>query len=121
MQRVYDNGTNAAAADLSAKQYTFVKVTGARAVNSATALGERTYGVLQNKPLAGDPAVVRRVGVSLVKASAAIAAGAKVTTTATGLAVTAAATQHIVGTALEAATAANDLIEVDILPEGVQA
>lgn len=48
----------------------------------------------------------------LVEASAAIALGAEVASTATGMAVTAVSTNAIVGYALAAATAANQLIPV---------
>lgn len=72
-----------------AKQYHFVKVTGADQVGLATAATDPIVGILQNKPQgAGHAATVGYEGVSNVIASAAISAGAFVAPTAAGKAVT---------------------------------
>jgi len=99
-----------ASADLSSHQWKFV-VMGATGIALNTTAGGVVNGVLQNKPAAlGREATVTMLGVTKVKASAAIAKGANIMSTATGLAATATATNEAVGTALEAATAANDII-----------
>lgn len=110
------NGLCVAAADLSAKQFLFVKITAAFAVNVATASGEAVLGVLQNNPKSGQSATVMVTGVTKVVAGAAIAAGARVQSNATGAAITATATAgHIEqGFALEAAAAAGDVISVQL-------
>lgn len=109
--------------DLSAKQYHFVKITGALEVGSATADGEFCIGVLQNKPVAaGDAASVEMGGVTKVVVSEGITAGmfvgaandgrAKVVEhTSTG----ADTADWVLGQALETATQANQLIAVRLL------
>lgn len=55
-------------------------------------------------------------GIVLVEAGAAITFGVKLTSDGTGRAVTAVATNEVIGVALEAATAAGDLIRMLIRP-----
>lgn len=90
----------------------FVKVSGAKTCAVCSVAGEDAIGVIQDPVIAGEAARVAINGVSMVVASAAIAAGAKIATTATGTAVTAVEGNTIIGIALEAATAANDIIAV---------
>lgn len=108
-----------ASADLSADQFKLVIIdsNGQAALAGA---GVAVDGVLQNKPSAqGQAATVWGVGsVSKVVAGAAVAAGAAVTPDASGLAVTAASGDYILGRALEAATASGDLIAVWINQPG---
>ncbi len=105
-------------------QYRFVKPgTAARSVVPADTLGELVLGVVQEDATAQDATDgrhvnVRMLGVSVVEASAAIAAGAEVTTAADGRAVTVAATQRVVGVALDAASGAGDWIGVLLVPAG---
>lgn len=107
-----------ASSDLSTKQYLFVKIDGEKTVGVAGA-GEAVDGVLQNKPISGQAATVWGPGsLSKVYSSAAIAAGAFVTPTAAGKAVTAASGNYIAGRVLEAATAADQLISVWITNPG---
>lgn len=95
------------------KQYTFVKVTGARQCGLATAKTDLSVGVLQNKPqVTGQAATVGIRGVSNVMAGAAITAGATVTCDATGRAVASTGTDVVYGIALAAATGANELVPV---------
>lgn len=104
-----------AGADLSAEsnQYRAVKVTGPFTVGLATALGESVEGILLNKPGLGQPAEIMTTGVGPGLAGAAIAAGDRVMTAADGRIITAAtAGSRIIGRALEAATAANQVITV---------
>jgi Kef-type K+ transport system membrane component KefB len=105
----------AAGADLSAKQYTFVKMSGTGVISAAAAT-DVVVGVLQNAPTSGKTAEVAISGVTKLKASAAISAGALVGTTSTGLAVAVVAgtdtTKYVFGQAITAAGAANDIITV---------
>lgn len=102
-----------AAADLSAKQFLFVKVTAGLSVNVVAASTDAPVGVLQNKPTQGQTAEIISVGVTKVQAGAAIAAGAEVMANASGQAITAATTgNRINGIALEAAGGAGELIAV---------
>lgn len=102
-----------AAADLSAAQFLFVKITGELAINLAGA-GEAVDGVLQNKPAAaGRAATVWGPGTaSKVVAGAAVAAGADVTPDAAGKAVTSATGNYIAGKCMTAAANADELITV---------
>jgi len=105
----------AAGADLSSKQYTFVKMSGTGVVGAAAAT-DVVIGVLQNAPTSGKTAEVAISGVTKLKASAAISAGALVGVTSTGLAVAVVAgtdtTKYVYGQAITAASAANDIITV---------
>ena len=91
-----------AAADLSAAQHRFVEL-GAGGVTVVNGTTDRPIGVLQNKPLEGQPCTIFVTGVMPVIAGAAgIAAGDPLYINASG-AVTEVATSTRVGTALEAA------------------
>jgi hypothetical protein len=106
-----------AGADLSAKQYTFVKMSGTGVIAAAAAT-DIPIGVLLNDPASGETAAVAVSGVVKLEASAAITAGVLVGTTSTGTAVTLAAgtdtTKFILGRAITAAGAAGDIITVAI-------
>lgn len=82
------NLTLVAAADLSAKQYTAVKVDSAGKAAAAGA-GEMPIGVLQNNPVAGAAATVAYGGVTKAKAGGSITAGAAVASDANGAVVAA--------------------------------
>ena len=111
-----------ASADLSTRQYHIVaKNAVARQVFLANSVDDVIVGVLQNKPAAtGRAATVRIGGIAKVKAGAAIAAGVRVGTDATGRAIKlvyadgAIASQ--LGIALTAVTAANQFVEVLVMP-----
>lgn len=106
-----------AGANLSAKQYTFVKLSGTGVISVAAAT-DIPVGVLLNDPTSGETAAVAISGVVKLKASAAITVGTLVGTTATGTAVALAAgtdtTKYILGQAITAAGAAGDVITVAI-------
>ena len=106
-----------AGADLSAKQYTFVKISGTGVISCAAAT-DVPIGVLLNDPASGETAAVAVSGIVKLTASAAITAGATIGTTATGTAVTLAAgsdtTKYIVGRAITAAGATGDIITVAV-------
>lgn len=106
-----------AGANLSALQYTFVKMSGTTVVAAAAAT-DIPIGVLLNDPTSGEVAAVAVSGVVKLKASAAITAGVLVGTTAAGRAVTLLAgtddTKFILGRAITAAGANGDIITVAI-------
>src|ERR1051326_4122639 len=115
-----------AAADLRTNQYNFVKLDANGNVGLASAGGEKVLGGLQTKPNTGETAVVRVIGVSKVVASAAIAAGDYIATTAAGLGKTASRlaqatgnASNVIGMALRAAGGANVIIAVDIQRTGI--
>jgi len=70
-----DIGTFTASADLSAKQFYIVKMSGDNTVTVCAAVTDVPIGVLQNTPASGEQAVVRVAGVSKVSADATLAAG----------------------------------------------
>lgn len=109
-------GSFVAAADLSSAQYKFVVISGAGQVNVAGA-GARAIGVLQNKPTAGLAAEIITEGESLlvVDGTTAIAAGDMLKSDASGRGVkTTTATDIVCAMALEASSAANDIIRVRV-------
>lgn len=107
-----------AAADLSALQYTFVKLDSAGKVVAVAAATDIPVGVLQNAPTSGKTAEVVVHGVTKLKASAAITTPKLVGTTSTGTAVGLAAgtdtTKYILGQAITPAGASGDVITVAI-------
>lgn len=117
-----------AGGDLSASQYRFVKAgSTAKQVVQATVDGEKVLGVLQNKPsAAGRAAEIVMLGVTKVEAGEAISYGDAVKTDSAGraavieLTATGADVGDIaIGTALEAASDAGDVITVLIgVPQG---
>lgn len=68
-------GNLTAAADLSAKQYHFVKLASATTVNVCTAITDVPIGVLQNTPTSGQAAEVCIFGITKVVADGILAAG----------------------------------------------
>lgn len=92
-----------ASADLSAHQFKFVKMTPS-GVAVCAATTDRPIGVLQNRPLAGQPCTIVCIGVTEVIAGVAtIVAGDTIYVTAAGT-TSEVATSTRVGTALEAAS-----------------
>lgn len=83
---VFKVGHLVAAADLSAKQYTFVKVDSTGKVAMCTA-SDFPIGILQNKPTAGQACEIMVAGVSKIVLSGTIAPGVRIKSNATGLAV----------------------------------
>lgn len=101
--------------DNSGKQYHAVKVTGSHQVGVLAAATDACVGVMQNKPQAtGHAATVAIRGVSKVKVAGAISAGATVYAAADGrgTATGTPGTTTVLGVALMASTAANELIPV---------
>lgn len=100
--RVWDIGFLAAAADLSTKQYLFMKLSAADAANVAGA-GEAIIGVLQNKPTSGHACEIRRLGISKITAGGTITVGAKLKSDSAGRAVAASTGDLYGGICLEGA------------------
>ena len=71
-------------ADLSGKQFYFVKMTGDDQVGVCDALTDNPVGVLQNTPQSGQTAEVMLLGISKVSSDAALTAGAEIGTSADG-------------------------------------
>lgn len=91
-----------ASADLSALQYTFVKMSGDYSVAGAPAAGGAdAVGILQNDPVSGAAAAVAVAGQSKILLAATLTAGAKITTDANGAAVAATTGNTILGTLVE--------------------
>lgn len=94
--------------------YTGVKLNGSGAVIKFAAATDLPIGVLQGGngtgPLTGDPVRIATGGVTKVRVGAAVAAGAQLTFNASGRAVTAVATNYIIGTALTAGAANGSVI-----------
>jgi len=101
-----------AGADLSLGQYHFVELSAANTVTIANAITDNVIGVLQNNPTSGQSAEVVAFGRSKVSADAAIAVGAQISTSVDGQAQTAVGTQHVCGMALEAASAAGEIVSM---------
>lgn len=110
--------TFTAAADLSAKQYYFVKITADNTVNVCAAATDIPIGVLQNAPASGEAASVMLYGISKVSANEAIAVASNIGTGDDGQADVVAAgtdtTVRLVGQALEAASGAGEIISCAI-------
>jgi hypothetical protein len=111
-----------AAADLSTHQFKFVVVDANGRAALVVASGGQADGVLQDKPNAlgkhGDVMLIGAGGVSKVVAGAVVAAGALVMSDTTGRAITATATNWVLGRALSASGAANEILSVEIGQRG---
>lgn len=110
-------------ADLSAdaNQYKFVKLSGGKVVLAA--LGDNAIGVLLNKPKSGEQAEVGIAGIVKVQADAAFSADDKLMSSADGQAATAVATagRHVLAVALQAATAAGQIVKALLVTKPILA
>ena len=102
-------GQFTASADLSVKQYHFVKMSGNDTVTVCAAITDVPVGVLQNNPASGGAAEVALLGVTKVVADGTLAAGNLIGTSADGQADAIAAgtdtTVYLMGVAVSAASA----------------
>ena len=71
--------------------------------------GKEAGGILLNKPASGEHASLNVMGVSRYAAGAAVAAGARLTATASGWLVTASSGTYIVGRNLDAAVTSGSI------------
>lgn len=100
-----------AAADLSGKQYHFVRLSAANQCNQASeAANSGLAGVLQNKPRADEFATIGYSGLTKIFAGGAITANDIITTNGSGRAAVVTSGQMAAGRALVAATADGDII-----------
>lgn len=76
--------TMSAGADLSAKQFYFVKISAANTVVVCSAATDKPIGVLQNAPVSGASAEIVVVGVTKINADAALSAGNLIGTSGDG-------------------------------------
>jgi hypothetical protein len=105
-----------AGSDMSAIQYKGVDMASDVQIDVIGTKGEFCLGILQDKPAAtGRAASVAIEGVTKVLAGAAVVAGTELIMDATGRVITTdAADQYIIGTALQTAAAAGDIIAMSI-------
>lgn len=97
----YDIGWLTASADLSAKQYFIVDISGDGTITTAGSAGQAVLGVLQNDPESGQVAIVRTSGVSKVKVgTGGLTAGQLVQADADGTAIAGASGDYVIGMAL---------------------
>ena len=106
--------TLVAAADLSALQYTFVKLNSSGEAAACASATDIPIGVLQNAPTSGQEAEVLVVGGTKIVAGAAIGEGALVGTSSAGKAVALVAgtdtTKYVVGTLLTEPAADGNIV-----------
>lgn len=111
-----------AAADLSAKQFYAVKISGAN-VALCAAVTDIAVGILRNKPIAGEAASVRQLGITEAitdGSGTAIAAGDALGPNASGkLVKVTTADRPVVARALEASTTDGAIINVLMTPGAV--
>lgn len=114
--------TDKAGAALSNGAFKLIKRDAAGKFVVASVAGERVVGVaIASTPVSvalNDDLTVQIKDIGYVKAGDAIAKGAEIATDANGLAVTATTGAFIVGEALTAAAALNDVIQVQITKAG---
>lgn len=103
-----------AVGDLSAKQYHVAMLAStARTVKASTGPTAANVGILDNDPVAGEPASVIGAGMAKAYSGAAIAAGDLVTANTTAqLVTTTTANNKVVGRAITAASGTAVLFEV---------
>lgn len=104
-----------ASADLSTKQFCFVKISGNRTVTACSAATDKPFGILQNHPPQGRAATIAVAGTSKVVVGAVVAAGDTIGTDANGKAATylaANGTNYQVGQVVVPNSAANGVATV---------
>jgi hypothetical protein len=97
-------------------QFLCVYISAARVVTVQTSSGGAVYGILQNTPASGQAADVGIMGVTKAVAGASFSAGANLMCDTAGRLITQTSTNIIVATAIEAATAANQVVTVAVVP-----
>lgn len=109
----------------SIAQYSVVKVSAFNVCalsigSSGTAAA--AIGILQNDPATGQPATVRKFGLSKATCGGTVAVGDPLTSSTGGTVITAGTTgQFVFARACSASTAAGQLIEVFVCPQGMWA
>lgn len=101
-----DIGWLTASADLSAKQYHIVDISGDGTVTYTGSAGQAALGVLQNDPESGQVALVRTSGVTKLKAGTnGLTAGDLVQADTDGTGITASTGDYVIGMALNTGAA----------------
>lgn len=106
----------------SSGQFLAVKIVGSRLVDVANSGGEQIYGILQNKPAAGQAADVGISGISKAVAGGVVTAGNNLMTDTAGRLVPAGgsgAAAYRVAQAIEGAAATGTIFTVAIVPEAM--
>lgn len=102
-----------ASADLSAKQYYAVKISGANTVTVCNGVTDKPIGILQNAPTSGQAAEVCVVGISKISSDAALSRDDLIGTSADGQLAAYVpgtdTTKYIIGRVLVASGAAGDI------------
>lgn len=104
-------------ADLSSKQYHFMRYAGEGLTNQSSNSADNAFaGVLQNKPESGEFATVQRGGKQKVTAGGSISANTLITTNGSGraTAVSSGSNDLVIGITLEAASADGNVVSADI-------
>lgn len=108
------DGSRKAGADLSAKQFYFVKLDSSGDVVVCAAVTDIPYGVLQNAPASGEAASVCIIGITKVNGDADLTKGNQIGTASDGQAAAYAAgtdtTKYLVGQVIDDNAAAGGLI-----------
>ena len=121
---IFDIGYMTANADLSTKQFYAVKQTGTvDQFGLCSAVTDRSLGILQDKPLSGEPALIRRLGISKAVtdgSGTAIAPGDQLGPNASGKLVKVTTPDRpVIAEALEASAADGIIISVLMTPGAV--
>lgn len=109
------------ATDGSALKYRVMRLSAANVCNIASNAvsadaPEMPIGILQNNPTSGRAATVAYLGLSKAVAGAVVAVNEEVTTDGSGMVIVAVSGDIRLGRALEAASAALDIISVQLFP-----
>lgn len=106
-----------AASNLSSYQYYVVKFasTAGQVKLATTPATDTIIGVLQNEPTAGQEAQIAGIGYCIAAAEASVSAGNPVTCSSTGrVKATTTDKDEVLGFAMQASSAAGDLIQVHL-------
>ena len=102
-------GNLTAGADLSAKQFHFVKLASATTVDVCSAITDVPIGILQNTPESGETATIAIFGISKAVADGTLTAGRWIGTSAdsqaAGITPGSDTTVYVMGQAIQAASA----------------
>lgn len=103
-----------ASATLAAKQYYCVKMAStAKQVIVGAAATDRVIGIVQNDPAAGEEALVAIAGACKAAAETSVSVGDYVASSSTGrVKTTTTGNDDVIGLALEASSAAGDIITI---------
>jgi hypothetical protein len=117
-------GNLTAGADLSTKQFYFVKLASATTVDVCSAITDKPIGVLQNTPSSGQAAEICIFGITKVSADGNIVAGNLIGTSSDSQADAIASgtdtTVYVMGQAIEAGAAGN-IITMFLNPSNARA